>query len=133
MEKRRIGEDFKYVWGINWNGVPEDFSDTLEMVLTASVYGKRKELERDVDYVVDGNLLKIDFTPKICTISGIYNLELNYVKPSDGFIDGERRSAVDIDAFQIVPKSAQITATGGITGTSDALQATMAYPPTRWL
>ena len=63
MEKRRIGEDFKYVWGINWNGVPEDFSDTLEMVLTASVYGKRKELERDVDYVVDGNLLKIDFTP----------------------------------------------------------------------
>ena len=48
MEKRRIGEDFKYVWGINWNGVPEDFSDTLEMVLTASVYGKRKELERDI-------------------------------------------------------------------------------------
>lgn len=120
MEKRRIGEDFKYVWAINWNGLPEDFSDATEIVLTASVYGKKTILERGIDYVIEGNLIIVDFTPRICTVSGIYNLELKYVKPSDGFIDGERRSAVDIDAVQIVEKSSQVTATGDITSTSEA-------------
>lgn len=120
MIKRRINEDFKYVWAINWNGLPEDFSDATEIVLTASVYGKKTILERGIDYVIEGNLIKVDFTPRFATIPGIYNLELKYIKPSDGFIDGERRSAVDIDAVQIVARSSQVTDTGDITSTSEA-------------
>ena len=121
MIKRRIDEDFKHVWAINWNGLPEDFSDATEIVLTASVYGKKKQLERGIDYVIEGNLIIVDFTPRFATIAGIYNLELKYIKPSDGFIDGERRSAVDIDVVQIVAKSSQVTATGDITSTSEAM------------
>ena len=121
MEKRRIGNDFKHVWAINWNGLPEDFSDATEIVLTASVFGKKTILERGIDYVIEGNLIIIDFTPRFATIAGIYNLELKYIKPSDGFIDGERRSAVDIDVVQIVSKSSQVTATGDITSTSEAM------------
>ena len=120
MIKRRIDDDFKHVWAINWNGLPEDFSDATEIVLTASVYGKKKQLERGIDYVIEGNLIIVDFTPRFATIAGIYNLELKYIKPSDGFIDGERRSAVDIDVVQIVAKSSQVTATGDITSTSEA-------------
>ena len=94
MEKRRIGNDFKHVWAINWNGLPEDFSDATEIVLTASVFGKKTILERGIDYVIEGNLIIVDFTPRFATIAGIYNLELKYIKPSDGFIDGERRSCL---------------------------------------
>ena len=121
MIKRRINEDFKHVWAINWNGLPEDFSDATEIVLTASVFGKKTILERGIDYVIEGNLIIVDFTPRFATIAGIYNLELKYIKPSDGFIDGERRSAVDIDVVQIVSKSSQVTATGDITSTSEAM------------
>ena len=120
-DKRRIDEDFKHVWAINWNGLPEDFSDATEIVLTASVFGKKKQLERGIDYVIEDNLIIVDFTPRFATIAGIYNLELKYIKPSDGFIDGERRSAVDIDVVQIVSKSSQVTATGDITSTSEAM------------
>ena len=87
-------------------GLPEDFSDATEIVLTASVFGKKKQLERGIDYVIEGNLIIVDFTPRFATIAGIYNLELKYIKPSDGFIDGERRSAVDYrrcsDSFKII-------------------------------
>ena len=120
MIKRRIDEDFKHVWAINWNGLPEDFSDATEIVLTASVYGKKKQLERGIDYVIEGNLIIVDFTPRFATIPGIYNLELKYIKPSDGFFDGERRSAIDIDVVQIVARSSQVTDTGDITSTSEA-------------
>jgi hypothetical protein len=121
MVKRRINEDFKHVWAINWNGLPEDFSDVTEIVLTASVHRKKTILERGIDYVIEGNRIIVDFTPRFVTVVGNYNLELKYIKPSDGFIDGERRSAVDIDVVQIVSKSSQVTATGDITSTSEAM------------
>lgn len=121
MIKRRINDDFKHIWAINWNGEPEDFSDATEIVLTASVFGKKTILERGIDYVIEGNLIKVDFTPRFATITGVYNLELKYIKPSDGFIDGERRSAIDLDVVQIVARSSQVTDTGDITSTSEAM------------
>ena len=88
-----------------WMGEPEDFSDATDIALFFNIYDKKIELTKDVNYTITDNIIEIDCTPDICNILGVYNLELHYTKPSDGFIDGERRSAVDIDAFRIVAKS----------------------------
>lgn len=105
--KIRIGNDFKTRWAIMWMGEPEDFSDATDISLFFNIYDKKIELTKDVNYTITDNVIEIDCTPDICNILGVYNLELHYNKPNDGFIDGERRSAVDADTFRIVGKSAQ--------------------------
>ena len=65
----------------------------------------------------------IDFTPAICDITGTYTVELNYIKPSAEFTDGDRRSAVDVKAFQIVNTSAEANATEGVSLPSEAMAA----------
>ena len=71
-----------------------------------------------MDYHIDGGgTVCIDFTPAICDITGTYTVELNYIKPSAEFTDGDRRSAVDVQAFQIVNTSAEGQRNGrGIAG-----------------
>ena len=126
----RRGNDFKHVWAISWNGQPEDFSDATDITLTTTVYGQVKTLTEGVDYHIDGATVVVDFTPAICDITGTYNLELNYVKPNNTFIDGDKRSAVDINAFQIVASSDDADTTGDTSSTSDAaigLQGKSAY------
>ena len=67
-----------------------------------------------MDYHIDGGTVMIDFTPAICDITGTYTVELNYIKPSAEFTDGDRRSAVDVQAFQIVNTSAEANVTEGV-------------------
>ena len=67
----------------------------------------------------------IDFTPAICDITGTYTVELNYIKPSAEFTDGDRRSAVDVQAFQIVNTSAEANATEGVSLPSEAMAGPM--------
>lgn len=119
----RKGNDFKHIWPITWNGQPEDFSDATDITLTATVYGQVKTLTEGVDYHIDGGMVMIDFTPTICDITGTYTVELNYIKPSAEFIDGDRRSAVDVQAFQIVNTSAESNATEGVSLPSEAMAA----------
>lgn len=128
--KIRIGNDFKTKWAITWSGEPEDFSDATDVALFFNIYDKKIELTRDVDYTITDNIIEIDCTPDICNILGVYNLELHYTKPNDDFIDGERRSAVDIDAFRIVGKSEKADSTQDVSIISDAaigLQGKSAY------
>ena len=117
----RKGNDFKHIWPITWNGQPEDFSDATDITLTATVYGQVKTLVEGVDYHIDGGNVVVDFTPAICDITGTYTVELNYIKPSAEFIDGDRRSAVDVQAFQIVNTTAESNATEGVSLPSEAL------------
>ena len=119
----RKGNDFKHVWAISWDGQPEDFSDATDITLTAKVYGQVKTLTDGVDYHIDGGNVVVDFTPAICDITGTYTVELNYIKPSAEFIDGDRRSAVDVKAFQIVNTSAEANATEGVSLPSEAMAA----------
>ena len=119
----RKGNDFKHIWPITWNGQPEDFSDATDITLTATAYGRVKALTEGVDYHIDGGTVVIDFTPSICDITGTYTVELNYIKPSDEFTDGDRRSAVDVKAFQIVNTSAEANATEGVSLPSEAMAA----------
>lgn len=119
--KIRIGNDFKTKWAITWLGDPEDFSDATDIALFFNIYDKKIELIKDVDYTITDNIIEIDVTPDICNILGVYNLELHYTKPNNDFIDGERRSAVDIDAFRIVGKSENADATQEVSIISDAV------------
>ena len=107
----RKGNDFKHIWPITRS--TQDFSDATDITLTAKVYGQVKALTEGVDYHIDGGTVMIDFTPAICDITGTYTVELNYIKPSAEFTDGDRRSAVDVQAFQIVNTSAEANATEG--------------------
>lgn len=121
VPKIRKDNTFKHNWAIRWNGDPEDFSDATDINLTAIVIGQYKKLERGTHYRIDGNIIKIDCTPSICNRTGVYKLELKYKKPNSDFIDGQRRSAVDLNAFEIVPDSAQANVTQDISTTSDAI------------
>lgn len=102
MKKIRIGNDFVFNWAIERGGVPEDLESVLEAKLTASVFGKKQE----VPFTVSGNIITIEFTPEICNVIGSYNLLFTYILPDTSLSDEERKCAVDIDAFQIVPRTA---------------------------
>ena len=120
MIKIKKGNSFIHNWAINWNGVAEDFSDATDIVLTYNVRGRTKEFTVE-KYKIEGNIIKTECTPEICDWVGQYRLELKYTKPSAEFSEGERRSAVDVRAFQIVETSDQTDATQDISVTSDAV------------
>lgn len=118
--KVRINNSHKHIWAVVWNGQPEDFSDAKDITLIASVRDKRINLTQGVDYVIEGNLVKIDFTPRFCKNTGVYNIELNYTKPSESFLSGERRTAVDLNVIEIVGTSACADATDETSSVSEA-------------
>lgn len=118
--KVRINNSHKHIWEVVWNGQPEDFSDAKDITLIASVRDKRINLTQGIDYVIEGNLVKIDFTPRFCKNTGVYNIELNYTKPSESFLSGERRTAVDLNVIEIVGTSACADATDETSSVSEA-------------
>lgn len=119
MKKIRIGNDFVFAWEIERNGLPEDLSSVLEKHLHLSVFGKRVELVEGVDYDIIGNVIRIEVTPTIANIIGTYRAEFNYILPDNGLIDEDRKCAVDVDAFQIVARTAQADDPSEFTVTSD--------------
>ncbi|HCB89122.1 MAG TPA: hypothetical protein DEP71_07565 [Porphyromonadaceae bacterium] len=117
--KIRIGNDFMFAWEIERNGLPEYLSSVLEKHLYLSVLGKRVELLEGVDYDITGNVVRIEVTPTIANIIGSYNLELTYTLSDVTLSDADRRCAVDVDAFQIVARTAQADDPSEFTITSD--------------
>jgi len=115
MKKIRIGNDFVFIWAIERNGLPEDLSSIVNASLTVTVLGKVKTIPFEV---IDGGL-RIEFTPSVCDILGVYNLEFSYELPDDGLSDLERQCKIDVDAFQIVPKSAMADDASEFVVTSD--------------
>lgn len=126
MKRIRIGNDFVFLWAIERDGVAEDFTGVLDAKVTASVYGKKK----DIPFTINGNIVGIEFTPFICDTTGIYNLELSYTLPDVTLSDLDRKCAVDVDAFQIVSRTSQADDTSEFSVTSDmaiAFQGKSAY------
>lgn len=117
--KIRIGNDFVFAWEIERNGLPEYLSSVLEKHLYLSVLGKRVELLEGVDYDIAGNVVRIEVTPTIANIIGSYNLEFTYTLSDVTLSDADRRCAVDVDAFQIVARTAQADDPSEFTITSD--------------
>lgn len=124
--KVRLGNDFVFLWAIERGGIAEDLTGILDAKVTASVFGKKK----DIPFTVNGNIVKIEFTPVICDSTGVYNLEFTYTLPDVTLSDAERKCAVDVDAFQIVLRSAQADDPSEFSVTSDmaiAFQGKSAY------
>lgn len=124
--KIRIGNDFTFYWAIEREGLPEDFSKAIEKRLTASVFGKKI----DVPFTIEGNILKIEFTPEICNVAGVYNLEFSYTLTDTVLSDENRKCRLDIDAFQIVSRTSQADDPSEFAITSDmavAIQGKSAY------
>lgn len=117
--KIRIGNDFVFNWAIERGGLAEDLSSVLEKHLHLSVFGKRVELVEGVDYDITGNVVRIEVTPTIANILGTYKAEFRYILPDNGLIDKDRKCAVDVDAFQIVARTAQADDPSEFTVTSD--------------
>ncbi len=107
MKKIRIGNDFVFVWEITRNGLPEDLSLITDGVLISKVFDNVRNLNFDpLKHIADGKI-RYEFTPEICNFLGVYNLSFSYKLSDTGLTDSERECKVDIDAFHIVPISAQ--------------------------
>jgi len=119
MKKIRRGNDFVFAWEIERNGLPEDLSSVLEKHLYLSALGKRVELVEGVDYDITGNVVRIEVTPAIATILGMYKAEFHYILPDLGLIDEDRKCAVDVDAFTIVGSTEQADNPSEFSITSD--------------
>ena len=102
IRKIRIGNDFILVWVIERNGVAVDMTGVTNAVLTVRAF--KKDVTIPFKKLTNGIL--IEFTPAICDTLGVYNLQLSYSFHDDTLSDAERTCTVDIDAFEIVPKSA---------------------------
>lgn len=109
MKKIRIGNDFTFMWAIERGGQPESFEQAESVRLVLTSLRDRWEI---TDYRIVGNKVIIDFTPDILRASGRYAIQLFYTLPSDVYSDSDRRCAVDTDAFEIVPRTAQATYEG---------------------
>ena len=116
MKKIRIGNDFVLSWAIERGGVPENLETVLEKHLYMIVFGTKTEIH---NYIVSGNNIIIEFTPELLNKIGIYTLIFYYVLPDTSLSDDDRKCTVDIDAFQIVPRTAMADATSEFSVTSD--------------
>jgi len=103
MKRIRIGNDFVFLWTIGRNGFPEDLSAITNPTLVVRVLDKIKT----APFEIVGSSLLVEFTPTICDTLGVYNLEFSYELPDPALQDLERKCKVDVDAFQIVPKTSQ--------------------------
>jgi len=103
MKRIRIGNDFVFLWTIGRNGFPEDLSAITNPTLVVRVLDKIKT----APFEIVGSSLLVEFTPTICDTLGVYNLEFSYELPDPALPDLERKCKVDVDAFQIVPKTSQ--------------------------
>ncbi len=103
MKRIRIGNDFVFLWTIGRNGFPEDLSAITNPTLVVRVLDKIKT----APFEIVGSSLLVEFTPTICDTLGVYNLEFSYELPDPALPDFERKCKVDVDAFQIVPKTSQ--------------------------
>lgn len=128
--KVRDGNDFVFDWAIERGGVAEDISISASRKLLLRKYREVREI---TEYEITGdnnNILYIEFTPDVYWGIGSYNLELHYELPDVTLADGNRKCAVDLDAFTIVPETALADESSELSATSDialALRGKNAY------
>lgn len=106
MGKRiREGNDFVHIMSVERNGVPEDLTTATEIRLYL-LYGNKKEPLTEYE-IYDLNKVRVEFTPEMLPVIGVYGLELHYVHENASYADGNQKSAVDVEAFIIVTRTKQ--------------------------
>ena len=114
----RIGNDFVFLWSIERNGKPENLSECLEIKLTLKSFGREKEIDFEI---VNDNIIRIEVTPEMTTVTGLYSLVLKYILADESLSDNDRKCAVDTKAFTIVANTAGADDISEIAVTSDML------------
>ncbi len=102
MKKIRIGNDFVFSWAIERGGEPEPLESVLEKKLYMIVSGEKTKIE---NFTISGNNVIVEFTAEMLNKLGVYTLVFTYILPDTSLSDNERKCAIDIDAFQIVPRT----------------------------
>lgn len=125
----REGNDFAHNWEIKRGGIAEDIQSAISRRLLLRRHIEVREIT-DYDIIGDGNIIHTEFTPDILFGLGDYILELHYVLSDPTLSDGDRRCAVDVDAFTIVARTAMADNVTEMAQTSDialALRGKSAY------
>ena len=117
MKRIRINNDFTFAWAIERNGLPEDLSTAINMVLQAR--NSAGTLQTITDYDVAGNIVSVEVTPEIANVLGRYVFILTYEIPDAGLSDLERLCEIDTDAFILVPRTAEADDAEDLLVTSD--------------
>ena len=117
MKRIRINNDFTFAWAIERNGLPEDLSTAINMVL--KVRNSAGAIQVITDYDVTGNIVSVEVTPKIANVLGRYVFILTYELPDVGLSDLERLCEIDTDAFILVPRTAEADDAEDLLVTSD--------------
>ena len=117
MKRIRINNDFTFAWAIERNGLPEDLSTAINMVLRAR--NSTGAIQTITDYDVAANMVSVEITPEIANVLGRYNFILTYELPDASLDDLERLCEVDTDAFIIVPRTAEADDSTDLLVTSD--------------
>ena len=117
MKRIRINNDFTFAWAIERNGLPEDLSTAINMVLLAR--NSTGAIQVITDYEVVANMVSVEITPEIANVLGRYNFILTYKLPDASLDDMERLCEVDTDAFIIVPRTAEADDSTDLLVTSD--------------
>ena len=118
--KVRKDNDFVFLWSIERGGAPEDLNSALEKRLYLHASNSRYEDDVEIQsYTVNGNILRIEFTPELVPHTGNYDFVFKYTIPDLSLSDNERKCAVDIEALTIVSKSSKASTIQEIAMTSD--------------
>ena len=105
MKKIRINNDFAFAWAIERNGLAENLSVAINKRLwIRNSTGTEVEIN---DYTIAGNIISVEVTPILAPIMGRYAFKFQYELPDLGLSDYERLCEVDVDAFIIVPRTAE--------------------------
>jgi hypothetical protein len=101
----RQGNDFIFLWAIERNGEPEDFSNAVNIRLHFKNFdciGEVKSFQ-----IVDGNIVRVEVSPEWASRLGAYRLILSYEFEDQSYSDGDQKCVVDVLAFNIVPKTSE--------------------------
>lgn len=101
----RQGNDFIFLWAIERNELPEDFSNAVNIRLHFKNFdciGEVKSFQ-----IVDGNIVRVEVSPEWASNLGAYRLILSYEFEDESYSDGDQKCVVDVLAFNIVPKTSE--------------------------
>jgi len=115
----RQGNDFIFLWAIERNGEPEDFSNAVNIRLHFKNFdcvGEVKSFQ-----IVDGNIVRVEVSPEWASNLGAYRLILSYEFEDQSYSDGDRKCVVDVLAFNIVPKTSEADDVSEMAKTTDIM------------
>jgi hypothetical protein len=115
----RQGNDFIFLWAIERNGEPEDFSNAVNIRLHFKNFdcvGEVKSFQ-----IVDGNIVRVEVSPEWASNLGAYRLILSYEFEDESYSDGDQKCVVDVLAFNIVPKTSEADDVSEMAKTTDIM------------